>query len=159
MALLDLADYLDLPERLENAERSVPVEQAELLAHPENVALQVEEVFPERMDLPDLKVCFGSFFSSMHMLNWFSHMQVRLVIVDPLDLMGLRVKSEILAGQALLVCKVFVAYPAELDRLASPVVLVNAVYPALTAKTANKDLKASKVYLGLLVFQENAVHQ
>lgn len=75
---------------------------------------------------------------------------------DLLDLMDLRVNSEILVVPDLLVCKDFVVFLAVLDPLANLEVLENAVCLVLMVKTANKDLRVSKVFQDRSVSRENA---
>lgn len=84
-------------------------------------------------------------------------LQVRMVTEDPPALTDRKVNSEIPVVLVLLVCKDFVDYLDVLDLLESPVVLVNAAYPVLTAKTVNKDLRVSKVCPDLPVSRENVV--
>lgn len=135
--LLDLVVYLAQLELLVSVVRSVLVVQAvrqDLLV---NVVRLVEEVFQERMDPLDQKV--------------------RMVTEDPPALTDRKVNSEIPVVLVLLVCKDFVDYLDVLDLLESPVVLVNAAYPVLTAKTVNKDPRVSKVCPDLPVSRENVV--
>lgn len=73
----------------------------------------------------------------------------QLVPTDP------KVNSETPVVLDLLVCKDFVVFPAALDLLESPEVLVNAVFLVLTARTENKDLRVSKVFQDLSVSLEN----
>lgn len=75
---------------------------------------------------------------------------------DLLDLTDLRVNSEILVVPDLLVCKDFVVFLAVLDPLANLEVLESAVCLVLTVKTANKDLRVSKVFQDRSVSRENA---
>ena len=75
---------------------------------------------------------------------------------DQLAQTDLKVNSETLAVPDLLVCKDFVVYLVAPDLPASLVALVNAACPVLMARTANKDLRVSKVFPDLLVFRENA---
>ena len=155
--LLDLEVCPAPLELLVNAVRLAHEVQVVLPDPLVNVVLLVDEVFLELMDPPDLKVQYANIFFVKIKIKKCKIVifQAKLVTGDRPVQMDLKVNSETPVAPDLQVCKDFVVYLVVLDLQANQVVLVNAVCPVLTARTANKDHRVSKVFLDLPVFLEN----